>query len=211
MLLRLPLPTRLAPRQRLALGRNLFTVFADQYVGDQWARLVRVGDKSVAASPWLSEKDSEEDKEEQEELPTLRNDYAALSQQLEQLDVNKRAGQWARLYKQVRAAEARLRQAEQETPPSTMKPPEYAKQQGAQDSRGEMVKPSVETTISSERQDLLRTIASEVLYWRAGLKVLRMTRLPKWLGWFKWQIEAKLEALQTAYAILRAEDAKQDE
>lgn len=52
-------------------------------------------------------------------------------QQLAQLDVRKQAGQWARLYRQVQAAEARLRQAKQETPPSSAAPPEHAKQQEA--------------------------------------------------------------------------------
>ena len=40
--------------------------------------------------------------------------------------------------------------------------------------------------------------------------MLRQAQLPKWQGCFKWQIEAKIEALQTAYAKLRAECAKSD-
>ncbi len=46
--------------------------------------------------------------------------------------------------------------------------------------------------------------------WKGGLKVLRQAQLPTWRGYFKWQIEAKIEALQTEYATLRAEDAKPD-
>jgi hypothetical protein len=48
-----------------------------------------------------------------------------------------------------------------------------------------------------------------LLYWRQGLKVLRQARLPKWRGCFKWPIEAKIEALQTAYTTLRAEAANE--
>ena len=59
-----------------------------------------------------------EEQEEQPDLVTLRTEYATLSQQLEQLDAKKQAGQWARLYKHVQAAEARLRDAEQDAPPS---------------------------------------------------------------------------------------------
>ena len=44
----------------------------------------------------------------------------------------------------------------------------------------------------------------------AELKVLRPAQLPKWRGSFTWQIEAKIEALQAAYAKLRAECAKPD-
>ena len=61
---------------------------------------------------------------------------------------------------------------------------------------------------TDERQEHLRAIASDLLYWKGGLKVLRQAQLPKWRGYFKWQIEAKIEALQTAYAKLRAEAAK---
>jgi hypothetical protein len=64
--------------------------------------------------------------------------------------------------------------------------------------------------IADERQERLSTLASEVIYWREGLKVLRMAQLPKWQGYFKWQIEAKLEALQTEHAKLHAESAKPD-
>jgi hypothetical protein len=48
-----------------------------------------------------------------------------------------------------------------------------------------------------------------LLYWKGGLKVLRQAELPKWRGSFQWQIEAKIEALQTAYVRLRAEAAKE--
>jgi hypothetical protein len=48
------------------------------------------------------------------------------------------------------------------------------------------------------------------MYCKGGLKVLRQARLPKWRGSFKWQIEAQIAALQTAYATLRAEVAKPD-
>ena len=69
-----------------------------------------------AGAPLCNQK--EEEQEEQPDLVTLRTEYATLSQQLEQLDAHKQAGQWARLYKQVQAAEARLRQAEQDASPS---------------------------------------------------------------------------------------------
>ena len=35
-------------------------------------------------------------------------------------------------------------------------------------------------------------------------------RLPKWRGYFKWQIEAKIEALQQEYVKVRSESAKPD-
>jgi hypothetical protein len=53
-------------------------------------------------------------------------------------------------------------------------------------------------------------IASDLLYWKGGLKVLRQAQLPKWRGSFQWQIEAKIEALQAEYARLHAEVAKPD-
>ena len=53
-------------------------------------------------------------------------------------------------------------------------------------------------------------IASDLLSWKGGLKVLRQAKLPKWRSCFQWQIEAKFEALQAAYARLRAEAAKPD-
>jgi hypothetical protein len=56
-----------------------------------------------------------------------------------------------------------------------------------------------------ERQAQLRAIASDLLYWKGGLKVLRQAQLPKWRGSFQWQIEAQIEALQTEYAKLHAE------
>jgi hypothetical protein len=141
---------------------------------------------------------------------TLRVEYTTLSHQLAQLDINKQAGQWARLYKQVTAAEARLRQAEQDTPPSPASPPEYAKQQAAQIREEGAALPLAETTETDERQAQLRAIASDLLYWKGGLKVLKQARLPKWRGCFQWQIEAKIEALQAEYAKLRAEAAKPD-
>jgi hypothetical protein len=157
----------------------------------------------------------EEEQEEQPDLMTLRTDYSTLSQQLEQLDARKQAGQWARLYKQVQAAEARLRQAEQETSPSPTSPPacakqqpEYAKLQAALAGRGETALPPAEAAETDERQVQLRAIASDLLYWKGGLKVLRQAQLPKWQGHFKWQIEAKIETLQAEYATLRTEAAK---
>ena len=48
------------------------------------------------------------------------------------------------------------------------------------------------------------------LNWKGRLKVLRQAQLPTWRGYFKWQIEARIEALQTAYARLRAACAKPD-
>ena len=119
-------------------------------------------------------------------------------------------GLGVRLYKQVQVAEARLRQAEQETSPSPTSPPECAKQHEAPASRGEAALPAAEMAEADERQAQLRAIASDLLYWKGGLKVLRQAQLPKWRGSFKWQIEAKIEALQTAYAKLRAEAAKPD-
>jgi hypothetical protein len=115
-----------------------------------------------------------------------------------------------------------VRQAEQETPPSQTYPPEYAnstecakqppecaKQQATQASRGKMALSSAESTVAAEWQAQLLAIASDLLYWKGGLKVLRQARLPKWRGCFQWQIEAKIEALQAEYATLRAEAAKE--
>jgi hypothetical protein len=65
-------------------------------------------------------------------------------------------------------------------------------------------------TAADERQAQLRAIASDLLYWKGGLKVLRQAQLPTWRGSFQWQIEAKVAALQAAYARLRAEAAKPD-
>ena len=56
----------------------------------------------------------------------------------------------------------------------------------------------------------LHTITSDLIYWKGGLKVLRQARLPKWRDSFQWQIEAKIEALQTEDARLRAEAAKEE-
>ena len=72
-------------------------------------------------------------------------------------------------------------------------------------SEGGTASPTAEVTAADERQEQLRAIASDLLYWKDGLKVLRQAQLPKWRGYFKWQIEAKIEALQTEYAKLRAE------
>jgi hypothetical protein len=148
---------------------------------------------------------------------TLRVEYTTLSHQLTQLDVNKQAGQWARLYKQVQAAEERLRQAEQDTPPSPAAPPECAKHppacakpQAAPASEEDTAPALADVKEAGERQERLRDVASELLYWKSGLKVIRQAQLPKWRGSFKWQIEAKIEALQAEYATLRAECAKPD-
>ena len=67
-----------------------------------------------------------------------------------------------------------------------------------------------ESTEADERQAQLHAIASDLLYWKGGLKVLRQAQLPKWRGSFQWQIEAKIEALQAEYATLRAEVARPD-
>jgi hypothetical protein len=168
--------------------------------------------ESVAApprSPVLSD-EKEEGQEDQPDLVTLRTEYATLSQQLEQLDVHKQAGQWARLYKRVQAAEASLRQAEQDTLPSLPESAEYAKQQEEPANEGGTALTSAEDSPADERQGRLYAIASDLLYWKGGLKVLRQAQLPKWRGYFKWQIEAKIEALQAEYAALRAECAKLD-
>lgn len=70
--------------------------------------------------------------------------------------------------------------------------------------------PPAEGTAAAERQAQLRAIASGLLSWKGGLKVLCQAQLPKWRGLFKWQIEAQIESLQAAYARLRAESAKPD-
>jgi len=124
--------------------------------------------------------------------------------------VHKQAGQWARLYKQVKAAEARLRQAEQDMLPSQSSPPEFAKQRTLQASDKRVTPPAAETTEAGGRQSQLRAIASDLLYWKGGLNVLRQAQLPKWRGYFQWQIEAKIEALQAEVARLRPEAGKQD-
>ena len=97
-----------------------------------------------------------------------------------------------------------------EAPPPQTSPPEFAKQQAAQANEVEAAIPANEAA-ASERQALLHAIASDLLYWKGGLKVLRQAQLPKWRGSFKRQIEAQIEALQAAYARLRAEVAKPDE
>jgi hypothetical protein len=129
----------------------------------------------------------EEGLEEQPDLMTLRVEYTALSHQLAQLDASKQAGQWARLYKQVQSAEERLRRAEQEPPPSQTSPPEFAKQKATSASRGEAAQPPAKTTETDERQAQLHAIASNLLYWKGGLKVFRQAQLPKWRGSFQGQ------------------------
>ena len=116
----------------------------------------------------------------------------------------------------MQAAEHRFRQAEQETSPSQTSPsecansaecartPECAKQKAAQANTGEAARQAAEATGADERQAQLRAIASDLLSWKGGLKVLRQARLPKWRGSFQWQIEAKIEALRAAYARLQA-------
>ena len=76
------------------------------------------------------------------------------------------------------------------------KPSEVAKASGTPN--------SLIVTRSAVRE---RAITSDLLYWKGGLKVLHQAQLPKWRASFQWQIEAKIEALQTAYATLRAEGA----
>ncbi|HLV99519.1 MAG TPA: hypothetical protein VKT82_12665 [Ktedonobacterales bacterium] len=71
---------------------------------------------------------------------------------------------------------------------------------------GEAARPTAEGTAADERQERLRAIASELLYWKGRLKVLRQAHLPKWRGCFQWQIEA----LQAEAARVRAEAAKPD-
>ena len=79
----------------------------------------------------------------------------------------------------VQAAEARLRQAEQDTPPSQSELVEYAKPQEEQSNEGETVLPPAECSAADERQAQLRALASDLLYWKGGLKVLRQAQLPK--------------------------------
>jgi len=73
-----------------------------------------------------------------------------------------------------------------------------------------VVQSPAEGTAAGERQVQLRTIASDLLNCKGGLKVLCQAQLPTWRGMFKWQIEAKIEALQAEYAKVRAECAKPD-
>ncbi len=116
-----------------------------------------------------------------------------------------------RPYKQVKTAEARSRLAEQETSPSptslpacAKQPPESAKQRTAPAGEGEAALSEAETAATDEWLVQLRAIASDLLYWKGGLKV---TQRPKWRGSFKWQIEAKIDELQAAYARVRADCA----
>ncbi len=110
-----------------------------------------------------------------------------------------------RPHRQVKAAEERLHEAEQETSPSSAESSEVATQEEEHSSDVEVAPSSAEDTVAGERQAQLRAIASDLLYWKGGLKVLRQAQLPKWRGSFQWQIEA----LQAAYARLRAEVAKE--
>ncbi len=110
-----------------------------------------------------------------------------------------------------RDAEERFRQAEQDTLPTqssppvfAKQPPEFAKQWVASASEGEAVSPLAETAVADERQAQLCAIASDLLYWKGGLKVLKQAR-SRWRGYFQWQIEA----LQAADAKMRAEVAKE--
>ena len=107
------------------------------------------------------------------------------------------------LYRQVQSDEARLRQAEQDTPPAQTSPSECAKQREEQVSEGEIVLPAAGSAAADGRQAKLGAIASDLLYWKGGLKVLRQAQLPKWRGSFQWQIEAQIEALQAGNARLR--------
>jgi hypothetical protein len=101
-----------------------------------------------------------------------------LSHQLAQLDVHKQAGQWARLYKRIQAAEARLRQAEQETPPSQAMPLEYAKRAEEQaNERGPALSPA-EVSPAGGRDNQLYALASDLPSWKGGLKVLRRPSFP---------------------------------
>ena len=106
--------------------------------------------------------------------------------------------------------EKTLKIAEQDTPSAQTSPPEFAKQQEAPASEGTMVLPATESTAADERQAQMCAIASELMSWKGRLKVLRQAQLPKWRGYFKWQIEAKIEALQQEYAKAQAECAKPD-
>jgi hypothetical protein len=65
-----------------------------------------------------------------------------------------------------------------------------------QAARREADLPLAEGNKTDERQAQLRAIASDLLYWKGSPKVLCQAQLPKWRGTFKWQIEAKIEALR---------------
>ena len=112
----------------------------------------------------------------------LRVEYTTLSHQLAQLDVNKQAGQWARLYRQVQAAEERLRQAEQETPPSQTSPPEFAKQKEGHSSDVGAAPPLAEGAEVDERQERMHAIASDLLYWKGGLLVRELVSGDSYAG-----------------------------
>ncbi len=85
---------------------------------------------------------------------------------------------------------------------------ETAKQRVASASGGEAALPAAEIAATDWRRAQLRAIASDLLSWKGGLKVLRQAQLPKWRGCFQWQIETKIEALQAAYARFRANVAE---
>jgi len=68
--------------------------------------------------------------------------------------------------------------------PSQVSPPETAKQRMAPANEGEAALSAAETA-ADERQAQLRAIASELLYWKGGLKVLKQAQLPKWRGCFQ--------------------------
>jgi hypothetical protein len=202
--------TKDEPRQQQAQRSSIDTQI-EQFIDTQ-IDPVAAAPRSPDGSPIVSDEEEgrEEQQEDQPDLMTLRVEYTALSHQLAQLDVNKQAGQWARLYRQVQAAEERLRQAEQDTAPSQSSPSETAKQRVAPTNEVEAAMPATETVAADERQARLRAITSDLLYWKGGLKVIRQAQLPKWRGSFRWQIEAKIETLQTEIATLRAEAAKLD-
>ena len=97
-----------------------------------------------------------------------------------------------------------------ECEPSDNRDAQGQRSDAAQGSEGGAALPPAERTTADERQAQLPTIASDLLSWKGWLNVLRQAQLPKWRGHFQWQIEAKIEALQAAYARLRAEAAKPD-
>ena len=67
-----------------------------------------------------------------------------------------------------------------------------------------------ETAAADERQAQLLILAGNLPGWKGGFKALRQAQLPRWRGSFQWQIEAKIAALQAAYARLHAEVATPD-
>ncbi len=81
-------------------------------------------------------------------------------------------------------------------------------QQAAPVSKEGEARPLAEGTVANERQAQLRVIASDLLHWKDGLKVLKQARLPTWRGSFQWQIEGQIEAVQAEAARVCAEAAK---